>query len=137
VPDPASVTILVIDDDEEILDIVQDALLPLGYQLELAARAEEGLKTFREKRIDLTILDIFMPGKDGLETLMQLRTMNREAKILAISGGGEIGLRRALNWAEKMGAKGILPKPFMPEELIRKVAQLLKKPTVSNSTGAG
>lgn len=118
-------TVLVIDDEASVLDIIQDTLLRGGYEVEVATNCKEGMRIFRQRRIDLAIVDIFMPDIDGLETLMEMRRNTGEAKILAISGGGRLRLEEVLPLAEKLGAKGTLPKPFTPEELLEKVAEIL------------
>src|SRR5262245_27907106 len=84
------------------------------------------MRTARKKRLDVAIVDSFLPDKDGLETLMEMRRSSKEAKVLAISGGGNIGFGQALALAEKLGAKATMAKPFTPDELVAKVAQLFK-----------
>lgn len=105
--------------------MVQDTLTARGYRVEVASSCQEGMAIFRRQRIDLAIVDIFMPDKDGLETLMEMRRHSQEAKVLAMSGGGGIGFEHGLALAQKLGAKATLPKPFTPEELRAKVAELL------------
>jgi len=124
-------TILVIDDDEGMRDMVQDTLSARGYHVEVASSCQEGMSIFRRQRIDLAIVDIFMPDKDGLETLMEMRRNSSDARVLAISGGGGIGFEHGLVLAQKLGAKGTLPKPFTPEELRAKVAELLGRDPAS------
>ena len=118
--------ILVLDDDSGILEMIREALVRAGYEVELAGTCDDGMRIFRKKRIDLAIVDIFMPDKDGLETLMEMRRSSKDAKVLAISGGGNIGFGQALALAEKLGAKATMAKPFTPDELVAKVAQLFK-----------
>jgi DNA-binding response OmpR family regulator len=118
-------TILVVDDDEGMREMIQDTLLREGYSVELASNCQDGMRIFRQKRIDLAIVDIYMPDQDGLETLMEMRRNSGDAKVLAISGGGKVGLGQVLTMAESLGAKSSLAKPFTPEELLRKIDEVL------------
>ena len=120
--------ILVVDDDVGIREMIQDALLDAGYDVELAASSDEAMKLYRRKGFDLAIVDIIMPDRDGLETLMEMRRNSGNAKVLAISGGGHIGSGPVLAMADKLGAKATLPKPFTPEELVARVGDLLQSP---------
>ncbi len=117
--------VLVVDDDPGMLDFVRDALSPHGFDVMPAGGGEQGLKIARREPVDLVIVDILMPGKDGLETIMELRRTQIFAKLIAMSGGGSFQLANALDWAEKMGAQRTLRKPFTSEELLRVVRETL------------
>jgi two-component system, NtrC family, nitrogen regulation response regulator NtrX len=130
-PGRATATILVIDDDQGIRDMIDDTLSPLGYRVEHATQAEDGLELFRQKNVDLVILDVFMPGIDGLQALPKLQRIKPDSRILVISGGGTIRWKNALTIAAKLQATGTLAKPFTPDELTRKVAEILNTPTPS------
>jgi CheY-like chemotaxis protein len=117
--------ILIIDDEEEIRRMFGEALENAGYDVLLASNGEEGLRLFRRHQIDLVLLDIWMPEKDGLETLVEIRRSQRSAKLIAISGGGRLGLMSPLDWASRLGAKAILRKPFTIDQLLATVSQAL------------
>ena len=74
-----------------------------GYEVVDAANGREGLQHYQATAIDLIITDILMPDQDGLETILELRRLAPEAKIIAISGGGQSGLLDLLPIAEKLG----------------------------------
>lgn len=126
--------ILVVDDDEGIRDMIQDTLGQRGYHVEVAATPREGMSIFRRQRIDLAIVDIFMPERDGLEMLMEMRRHSADARVLAISGGGGIGFEHGLALAQRLGAKGTLAKPFTPDDLHKKVAELLEQGPSAGTT---
>lgn len=105
--------------------MIQDTLVREGHRVEVAANCDDAMRIFRQRRIDLAIIDIYMPDKDGIETLMEMRRNSPEAKALAISGGGKVGLDQVLTMAESLGARGSLSKPFTPEELLLKVNGIL------------
>src|SRR6059036_3273081 len=115
-PDPQEVQtrtrVLVIDDEPEMLEMLEDTLLPAGFDVVVTASGSHGTHLYRAGRIHLVVLDLFMPGKDGLETLIEIRRCSPAAKVVAISGGGGLRLMQALSWAEKLGASAVLPKPF-------------------------
>src|SRR5687767_11373877 len=104
--------VLVIDDDPGMIDFVHDTLSAHGFQVLSTLSAEQGLRTALHEPVDLIIVDILMPGKDGLETIMELRMRQATAKVIAISGGGSFHLANALTWAERLGAQRTLRKPF-------------------------
>jgi DNA-binding response OmpR family regulator len=118
-------TILVVEDDPELRDMLQDTLVPAGFEVLSAKNGIEGIRLFRSHRIDLAIVDIFMPEKDGFETLMEMRRHAAEAKVIVISGGGGLKMAQVLIWADKLGAAETLAKPFSPKEIIEAVNRLL------------
>ncbi len=118
-------TILVMDDDEQVRNMLCETLKREGYQVLDAADGEEGMKLFRKKGADLIITDLIMPNKEGLETIIELRKEFRDVKIIAISGGGRVEPDEYLSLAESLGAHVTLAKPFEREELLGAVRKLL------------
>ncbi len=119
-------TILVIDDEDQVRTMLQQALEREGYQVLDARDGKEGIKLFKENKTDLIITDLIMPDKEGLETITELRRDFPEVKIIAISGGGHVDPESYLTIAKKMGASRTLPKPFDLEELLAAVRELLE-----------
>jgi CheY-like chemotaxis protein len=117
--------ILVVDDDEAVLATMKKTLVRAGYVVETASNGDDGLKRYRAAPSDLVITDLYMPEKEGIETIQDLRADFPEALILAISGGGLAGTGGPLMDAELFGANATLAKPFTPDELVRTVARLL------------
>ncbi len=117
--------ILVIDDDPQMRRMLARILQGAGHEVQLAANGLEGLRAFRTLRPDLVITDIVMPVKEGLDTILLLRSWCPEAKIIAISGGSRIGHKDYLAEATELGASAIIAKPFRSEELLAKVAHCL------------
>ncbi len=81
-------TVLVIDDDPGMREMMKSMLESAKYQVILATSGVSALPLFREHRPDLIVTDILMPDKDGIETLREIRKIDPEAKIIAVSGGG-------------------------------------------------
>lgn len=114
--------ILVVDDEPAIREVITSALSLEGHVVHEAAHGGEGMALLEREPVDLVILDIYMPTQDGLETLRALRTTRPALKILAMSGGGQVGRFEPLKIAEKLGADCTLEKPFDISELSQLVS---------------
>ncbi len=118
--------ILVIDDDAPLRRILRKLLEGVGFKVSDACNGAEGLEVIkREPTIELTITDIFMPEKEGVETILDIRDIRPDMKIIAMSGGVRYGLPEYLESAGKLGADRTLVKPFLPEDILRLVYELL------------
>ena len=117
--------ILLIDDDMLARDMLRQMLERAGYDVVEAVGGREGLQHYQATAIDLIITDILMPDQDGLETIQELRRLDPEAKIIAISGGGQSRLLDLLLIAAKLGAQCTLQKPLVRQELLEAIRQLL------------
>jgi len=117
--------ILVIDDDIDLRVIFQEALRAEGYEVSVAADGAQGIALQRKQRASLLITDIFMPDKDGLETIRDFREEFPSVPIIAISGGGSLKIGGSLFTAKELGAAVILRKPFEMSDLLRSVAAVL------------
>jgi len=112
-------TILVIDDDDRIRLLLHRLLEAEGHQVREAADGGEGLALYRQRRADLVLCDIFMPEKEGLETIQDLLRYDPGAKVVAISGGsGRLAPGGFLTLAEQIGAVRSLTKPIDRETLL-------------------
>jgi DNA-binding NtrC family response regulator len=117
--------ILVIEDDADVLETLAQILEAEGYLPLLAAHGREGYGLFETQEPDLVITDLLMPEQEGLETIIAMRRLRPDAKIIAISGGGLLKNMDFLEMAAKLGATAILPKPFEPDDLVDLVRRLL------------
>jgi len=114
----ANQMILVIDDDPYIRDACSEILEPGGYSVIRAADGTSGLKMAGENSIDLVLLDLKMPGIDGMEVLKRLKADDPDTPVIVITAYGTI---ESAVQAVKLGAFDFLPKPFTPDELRMKV----------------
>jgi DNA-binding response OmpR family regulator len=121
----AVATILVIDDDAALRDLLRRVLELEGHHVVTAREGAEGLLIFRSAPCDLVVTDLFMPGKDGIETIQELRASHSDARIIAMSGGASTGDMGPLMDARLLGADIALPKPFAMAAMIRAVRALL------------
>jgi DNA-binding response OmpR family regulator len=121
--------ILLVDDNEPFRRGLGLTLERAGYEVQSAPDGAVALKLFREFPADLVITDLIMPEKEGLETIMDLRRLQPELKIIAMSGGGRIDPNDYLPIAKKLGAALTLSKPFSTGEILEAVAGLLARPS--------
>ena len=110
-------TVIIVDDDHDLRRTLCDFLDSIGYSVQQAADGNNALKLVEEEHPDLVIIDIFMPDKEGISTIMELKNDFPNVKVIAISGGGQIGSSKVLDTAEKLGADAVLGKPFSMDEL--------------------
>jgi two-component system, OmpR family, response regulator ResD len=120
-------SILVVDDEPTITDVVSRYLARAGYSTRVAGDGPDALRIAGESRPDLVVLDLMMPGMDGLEVMRRLREHERVSVILLTAKGEHtdriIGLR--------LGADDYVVKPFSPAELVARVDAVLRR--VDNS----
>jgi DNA-binding NtrC family response regulator len=109
--------ILIVDDDVQFAEMMQKTLHALGHEPIMAATAKQALKLYDPLTVDLVITDLIMPDMEGVELILALRRLNRQAKIIAMSGGGRNTPDTYLNVAHKLGALKTLAKPFSLEKL--------------------
>ncbi|MFN7914422.1 MAG: sigma-54 dependent transcriptional regulator [Vicinamibacterales bacterium] len=107
--------ILVIDDEAAIRDSLRMTLEYEGYEVVLAATGQEGLTLAEREAPDLVILDVKMPGMDGIEVLERLRTMNDALPVIVVSGHGTISTAVE---ATKKGAFDFIEKPFASDRVL-------------------
>jgi CheY-like chemotaxis protein len=119
--------ILVIDDDVLVLDMLYESLTREGYDVLRASNGEEGLRLYRKEPVDLIITDLFMPEKEGIETIIELRQDFPDVKIIAISGGGRIGTKDYLQMAKIFGVQRTFTKPVAREQLLAAIRVLIKE----------
>jgi CheY-like chemotaxis protein len=126
---PTVAKILVVDDDPVMQMTIRHVLEQSGYAVTVAEDGRKGLAKFRAEAFDLLVLDIFMPGMDGLETMRLILKQRPGVPIIMTSGRPQtpdsIAEPDYLAMATKLGAVSALPKPFKPATLLRMVADCL------------
>jgi CheY-like chemotaxis protein len=113
--------ILVADDEASIRSTLGKMLTIAGYEVLLARDGSEAARLWRERGADLVILDLFMPEKDGVETIVELRAHSRNVPIIVMSGGGAAKRMDLLPDTKLLGATAIIEKPFLPIEMVQLV----------------
>ncbi|MCP9438772.1 MAG: response regulator [Nitrospira sp.] len=116
-------SVLVIDDDDQIRRMIREALEQVGYVVQEARGGEDGLKQYRANPTDVVLMDILMPDRDGLESILALRQEFPSARVIAMTGGSDmIGIMNFLDVAKMMGACRTIQKPFDLQTLLAAVA---------------
>ena len=119
--------ILVIDDEPQIRSLIRVMLESEGHQVTDAADGKQGLRCHRERPADLVILDLIMPNKEGIETIIELKRECPDVKIIAISGGGRNKPEGYLLFAKELGATRTFTKPFRKAEFLAVIEHLLQE----------
>ena len=127
----AGAAVLVVDDDPTISDVVRRYLERAGFRVTLAADGHQALARYASDRPDLVVLDLMLPGIDGLEVCRRLRATADGLPIVMLTALGEetdrvVGL--------ELGADDYLTKPFSPRELVLRVQSVLRR--VNRAAGA-
>ena len=122
-------SILVIDDDRAVLSTIKILLERAAHAVEAVDNSQAGLRLLETQRFDLLVVDIFMPGMDGFETMRLVHQSQPEMPVIVISGQQFSSASERepdfLYMATKLGAVSSLQKPFRPHELLAAVAKSL------------
>ena len=116
--------LLIVDDDERIRSLLQQFLIQSDYLVSTAEDAEQARTLLSAIEFDLIILDVMMPGQDGISFTADLRTLQNNTPILLLTARGETEDRiKGL----EAGADDYLPKPFEPKELLLRINAILRR----------
>lgn len=124
VPDEATPHILIVDDDTRIRELLKKYLADNGYRTSAAADASQAQEKMASLAYDLLVLDVMMPGINGLEFTERLRKQQNAVPILLLTARAEVEQRIE---GLMMGADDYLPKPFDPKELLLRVQNILRR----------
>lgn len=116
--------ILVVDDEVYIRELIKSALSPRGHVVTDFDNGNDAIEYVKHNPIDVAIIDLVMPQKGGIETLMEMRDSNRDIKIIAISGKIETKADAIRGLAQQFNVDKVLSKPFDIDELIQLVEEL-------------
>lgn len=121
VPPPAAEVggprLLLVDDDPLLREGLSQFLRLKGWTVEMAEHGAEALNLLQQSTFTAVVLDLIMPGMEGIETLTQIRRHHPRLPVVAISGGGRNDPECYLQMAITLGARRVLPKPFDPHVL--------------------
>jgi two-component system OmpR family response regulator len=115
--------ILIVDDHRELRELVSRALTKEGFRVSAAADGRAMRQALADARIDLILLDLMLPGEDGLSLCRSLRTQSKIPIIMLTAKGDEVDRVIGL----EMGADDYLPKPFGSRELIARIRAVLRR----------
>jgi DNA-binding response OmpR family regulator len=116
--------ILVVEDEEKVASFIRKGLEQMAYTVELAGTGEEALGVALTSRFDAIVLDVMLPGRDGLSVVRELRARGSDVPVLALTARGTLEDRIA---GLDSGCDDYLPKPFAFEELLARLRALLRR----------
>jgi len=114
-------SILIVDDDKPLLDLLAELLRKQGHEVKTAEEGNSALSQMREAKFDLVISDIIMPGKEGIETIREIRELHPDVRVIAMSTGGSLGNAQILEYARMIGAHEAIRKPIELPALIEMI----------------
>ncbi len=126
-------SVLIVDDEKNIRMTLSQALEVLNLESDTAVNGEEALTKLEEKPFGLILLDLKMPGMDGMEVLRRVRETRPDIKVVIITAHGTIESAVA---ALKLGAVDFIQKPFAPREIRELVTRVLSRETIDADTAS-
>lgn len=118
------IKVLIADDEEMLRRLICLALTRAGFVTCAASDGVEALEAYQRESPDIVLLDIVMPRREGIWTLLGIRRLNPHAKIIAMSGGAQLSALDLLGAAGTLGANAILQKPFRMADVVASVQRL-------------
>jgi len=125
-------SVLVIDDDADVREMLCQILSEFGYKVSAAPNGNLGLESYQTEPVSVVLLDMFMPGEHGLETLRDLLRHDPNARVIAMTGGGQYDQMEILKPAIYMGARKKLQKPFTSAELKSAIEEAILMPNAKS-----
>jgi DNA-binding NtrC family response regulator len=119
-------SVLIVEDDNQLRALLKLVLVRAGYEVLDTDNAIEAARIYRERRTEVVVTDLLMPDRDGLELILDLRREDRNVRVIAFSGGGEVSPEGYLYIARLFGARRTLTKPFSAEEFLEAISQSLE-----------
>ena len=119
-----AITILIVDDSAIMLNLIKQALAPDGYTLVSARNGEEGVAAFRENTVDIVITDINMPVMDGIGLIREVRKVDTEIPVFALTSEADEEMREK---GRQAGANGWIVKPFQPPQFRDIIKQVIER----------
>ncbi len=120
--------ILIADDEEGFRFLLCRILTPLGHEVHEVGDGDAALAALRTFPANIALVDLFMPGREGIETIREIRQLHPGVRIVAMSGGSPKTGMSFLHVAAKLGAHRTLSKPFTAEELLAALKGLEAEP---------
>jgi DNA-binding response OmpR family regulator len=119
--------VLIVDDDRDHAESLADVLDMRGHATEVCYTGEDAVARFREEDFDFVLLDIKLPGIDGLETFLQMKKIRPDVRVMMMTG---YSLEQIVAQAIESGALGVLNKPFAATQLLQVLGELKPRSTV-------
>jgi len=125
------VRILVIEDERKVAGLIAAGLTEQGWAVEVCGNGDEGLQLAVSENFDALVLDIMLPGRDGLSLLRKLRSQHNPVPVILLSARGDVNERVE---GLELGADDYLPKPFSVIELVARLRAIVRRRTGESLT---
>ncbi|NDB14615.1 MAG: response regulator, partial [Betaproteobacteria bacterium] len=125
--------VLVVDDDPRLRDLLRRYLTQQGFAVVVAEDAQAMNRVMRHQRFDLMVLDLMMPGEDGLQVIARLRAAQSDLPVIVLTARGDESDRIT---GLEAGADDYLAKPFNPRELVARIQSVLRRSRLTEMPGA-
>ncbi|NBT01008.1 MAG: response regulator, partial [Betaproteobacteria bacterium] len=125
--------VLVVDDDPRLRDLLRRYLTQQGFSVVVAEDAQAMNRVMRYQRFDLMVLDLMMPGEDGLQVISRLRAAQSDLPVIVLTARGDESDRIT---GLEAGADDYLAKPFNPRELVARIQSVLRRSRLTEMPGA-
>jgi len=116
--------ILVVDDESIVLDSCRRVLGAEGFEVSAVISADEAIKTIANEKPSLLLIDVKMPGRDGMYLMREVKERWPDIPVIVMSG---YATRETIAEAAEIGAASFIAKPFTPEELLKTVQKVIQK----------
>ncbi len=120
----ADINVLIVDDEKNLTQAMRRLLSAEGYRAEVAASGEIALEAIKELSYDIILLDINMPGMNGLEAFKKLRKVSPKSKVIMITGYGKT-LKALVEEARELGVHSIIDKPFKINQITDAIQEII------------
>jgi CheY-like chemotaxis protein len=117
--------VLIVDDDTDHAESLADVIEMRGHEVQMARTGEEGIRLFRESAFDFVLMDVKLPGMNGVDTFLELRKINPDARVMMMTG---YSVEQLVEQAIEGGALGVLHKPF-PATHVLELLTKIKPPS--------
>jgi CheY-like chemotaxis protein len=124
----AIASILVVDDEQDVRELLQGVLEAADYEVTTAIDGEQAIRLLALQKFSLVLTDLLMPNKDGIEVVGELRKKYPTIPVIVMSGGGRLPQGDYLRMVKIYGAHAVLPKPFSNATMLKAIADLLPPP---------
>ena len=118
-----NIKVLLVDDEEEFVEILAERLEFRGFSVSTAFNGDDAVSRLKEHEPDIVILDVLMPGKDGIQTLKEIKQISPLVEVIMLTGHATVGT--AIE-GMKLGAYNYLIKPSETEDLVAKIMKAYK-----------
>ena len=122
-----SLTILLVDDDAAQMKTLKGHLEPKGHRVTVCSTGAQAVAILEKQTFNLVITDADIPGRDGIEVILERGKTDAHARVIALSGDGRFGTDQYLLLVKKLGADAILKRPFSTEQLFAAIEAAVKK----------